>query len=914
MPDDAAIASPVRDLLALVTRAREAAISDPFGNPVQSVALAISRRMDRGELDLPALSVLVHELRDRAAADRARRLAEYAGPAPGWDALAAEAVAGDWDEVAARLDRPRVAAVFTSHPTFAHPPRVYAALAEAAGGAPLPRLPTHRPERPTLEDEFALAADAVTRGRDALDDLAAALLRAARERFPDRWTEAVPGPVLLATWVGFDTDGRTDIGWWDSLRLRLRLKRMQLVRLAAQCATVPTGAVLAARLEQAAAVVDAQIAACPTGPDPETASRFARALVGGREAALTGPEPLLPLFEDAIGRADPDGQVALAVARAGLLRHGLSLAHVHVRLNAAQIHNVARLRLGLTDPPGDPARRRALLAGITDALRDVRPVPVDTGALLAEQSSAARMAMLVAQIVKHVDGAAPVRFLIAETEGGYTLLAALWLARLFGVEHRVEISPLFETSEALERGERVVEEALRSPQWRAYLRRHGRMCLQFGYSDSGRYVGQLAASSLIERLRLRAADLLTRHGLTDVELVLFDTHGESVGRGAHPGTLADRLAYLSPDAGRQAFARAGVAVREECAFQGGDGYLLFGTPALAGATVARLAERAFAPVPDAADPVYDDPDFAVNFFASIAADMRGLVEDPGYAALLGTFGPALLDPTGSRPPARQSDTGGPAAIRHPRELRAIPNNAVLHQLGWLANTVYGLGDGAARQSEEFAELRRSSPRFRRALDLAAHALARSDLDVLRAVAATLDPGSWLNRAGASTVPGRREALVAVAAALERLDLSARVWATFRRLQADYLRLRAAWPDAPRMPDRLVLLHAVRLAAIQRIWLLAVAVPDFAARPDATHAGLVDRLLRLDVPAVLDLLVRIFPAQPGEAAARDYAEPRGPAAAASYAREHEGLFGPMAELFALVREVSAAVTHEVGAFG
>ena len=42
--------------------------------------------------------------------------------------------------------------------------------------------------------------------------------------------------------------------------------------------------------------------------------------------------------------------------------------------------------------------------------------------------------MTVAQIVKHVDGSVPVRFLIAETETGYTLLTALWLARLFGIE------------------------------------------------------------------------------------------------------------------------------------------------------------------------------------------------------------------------------------------------------------------------------------------------------------------------------------------------------------------------------------------------------------------------------------------------------------------------------------------------
>ena len=116
--------------------------------------------------------------------------------------------------------------------------------------------------------------------------------------------------------------------------------------------------------------------------------------------------------------------------------------------------------------------------------------------------------MTVAQIVKHVDSSMPVRFLIAETETGYTLLAALWLARLFGVERHIEISPLFETAEALEHGATVLEEALRSPHYRAYLQSTGRLALQFGYSDSGRYVGQLAASYLIERLRLKIGQTL----------------------------------------------------------------------------------------------------------------------------------------------------------------------------------------------------------------------------------------------------------------------------------------------------------------------------------------------------------------------------------------------------------------------
>ena len=86
----------------------------------------------------------------------------------------------------------------------------------------------------------------------------------------------------------------------------------------------------------------------------------------------------------------------------------------------------------------------------------------------------ASFAMVVAQIVKHVDGSKPVRFLIAETETGYTLLAALWLARLCGIENHVEISPLFETRTALERGAEIVAGALAVPAYRDYLRGRGR--------------------------------------------------------------------------------------------------------------------------------------------------------------------------------------------------------------------------------------------------------------------------------------------------------------------------------------------------------------------------------------------------------------------------------------------------------
>jgi phosphoenolpyruvate carboxylase len=910
-------------LLSQLENMRAALEQDPFGNPVLSMSLAISRRIDRGELTPATLQTLILSLRDAAFADRAVRIAAYVGGVDraanlaAMRRLAASLVRPDPADSAvpfaafrAAVERIRFACVFTAHPTFSLPAPVGAALAALASGEAAQRFASHRPTGVTLAEEFDQAAAAIARGRDALDALTASILAEAQAAWPGRWREVIPRPVILTSWVGYDTDGRTDIAWYDTLRLRLRMKRFQLARLAAAAASSPA---LHARLCTAEAAVAAQIDACPASPDPDAAAVFAHAMLGRREDALISAAPLLPLFDAAIAAAAEP--MTLAVARAGLMAHGLSLAHTHVRLNASQLHNVVRQRLGLADPPEDKSRRRALLTAINAALDELAPVAVDFGALLAEQASAARLMMTVAQIIKHIDADTPIRFLIAETETGYTLLCALWLARLFGIEDRVEISPLFETADALEHGARVLDEALRSPHWCAYLRRTGRLAVQFGYSDSGRYVGQTAASYMIERLRLKIAGLLARHGLAGVEVILFDTHGESVGRGAHPGALAARLDYLAPPASRAAFAEAGIATREEAAFQGGDGYLLFGTPELALATIARVGEHALRTPAASPDPVYDDADFGADFFSTHRAGMEALVEDPGYAALLGAFGPALLDKTGSRPAARQSDgMGGPATIRHPRELRAIPNNAILQQLGFMANVLQGLGEAAHRHPETFADMPAASARFANAMALPAHALACSDLDVLRAVIASLDPGTWLDRAAHAQIAGRREALVSVARGLERVDISARAQAMFRRIQADHVALRAAWPDAPVMQTRLMLLHALRLALIHRIWLLEAAIPDFSPRHGVTRQGLEGRILRLDIDASLALLEDVFPALPDPAAALDYAEPPGPRMSAAYTREHATLFAPMRTLFAQIREIGAAVTHEVGAFG
>ena len=195
---------PLQELLARLREARAAAAQDPFGDPVLLIALAISRRMDDGVLELDGLAAMVQQLSDSAAAERAKRIAAYVGldgGPPDLASLAERLVRPDPEDspipfarYRALVETPRFAAVFTAHPTFSLPYETNQALALAASGAAWPEGLVHRPTAPTLAEEFRQAVAAIQRGRDALDGLAGALLTAAKGVWGDRWTGSGPAP------------------------------------------------------------------------------------------------------------------------------------------------------------------------------------------------------------------------------------------------------------------------------------------------------------------------------------------------------------------------------------------------------------------------------------------------------------------------------------------------------------------------------------------------------------------------------------------------------------------------------------------------------------------------------------------------------------------------------------------------
>ena len=78
----------------------------------------------------------------------------------------------------------------------------------------------------------------------------------------------------------------------------------------------------------------------------------------GRPGRLTSTAPLIELIDAALATVAEDAIARrLLVLRAEMAGHGLGLAHIHVRLNATQVHNAIRKTIGMEAPPGMTAFR-----------------------------------------------------------------------------------------------------------------------------------------------------------------------------------------------------------------------------------------------------------------------------------------------------------------------------------------------------------------------------------------------------------------------------------------------------------------------------------------------------------------------------------------------------------------------------
>jgi len=919
----------------------------PSLNPIVNVAFDLSRRLENGDISFDDLKSLATRLMDSACIHRALLLKEQIGvesehaTRKEFSEFIAREVAGidpdDFEAFKARFARARNGIVFTAHPTFGLSEALSDRIAEiAVSGAAAGQtigLP-HRPDPSlTLDYEHGRVEGAIRNLRDAYADLLADFFAAAHSTFGDRAFKADPQLATFASWVGYDLDGRTDIKWTFSFVMRLKEKMAALADIRARFlelkGVLGDGAEMARLSRQITGKLDLAIAATQAfiqalekvGKDGFTLAHAANAITQGDGHNMVSAEPILALLDQILDVA-PDTRAKIAVASlAGLLRAtGLGISHIHVRVNAVQINNA--FRAFVHESWTRDLTERQALARIVDMIHSVKPESVNFETLDLENATAIRQFALVAQIAKHIDRDTPIRYLIAECESPATILIAVYFAKLFGVSDIVDISPLFETPAALETGPRLVERLLAEKAYVDYVKGRGRIAVQTGYSDAGRFIGQIAAGLAHERLHHGLAEVLRKAGMKDVEILIFSTHGESMGRGAHPGPLRRRLRYVFPGESRWRFFRAGIPVKHETSFQGGDGYLFFANRAFAQRALATIIMSGRDPG-EGEDSFYTDTNLALDFQIRLRDYQQELFAHPGYRALLGAFGANLLFKTGSRPVKRQgdhhSDRGDPA------RMRAIPNNAILQQFGYVANVVSGLGAAVGSERERFVEMAKKSARLGPLIEMIARAKQLSSLNAVGANALIFDAGFWALRASWAREPHLDGAFKLLAERLLDDDRAGKIAGLAHYLRLDAIELHGILEEigleTGKIPDdhrlELDLLQAIRAALIMRIFILTAQLPRFTPTNEVTHDEIVRKALSLEIPEVVQVMRQAFPRRvddphdDGLFAEKATYLPKG---IDDYGRIETEILEPMEQAYELVREIGTGISHHWGAFG
>jgi phosphoenolpyruvate carboxylase len=920
----------------------------PSLNPIINVAFNLSRELEAGNTSFEELKTLAGRLMDRACVQRALRLREQIGfvdektTQSEFSAFVTESAGQGKDEAAfkrfaERWSRARTGIVFTAHPTFGLSEALCEritkiALAGSANGQTI-GVP-HRPDAPlTLDYEHRAVQKSIHNLRDAYVDLAATFFKTAAQRFGDKAFKLKPAFATIASWVGYDLDGRTDIKWTFSLLIRLREKRASLndirERFLALKGVIDDGGEvqrisrqITGKLDLTIAAVDEQIEALERiGSDGFTLAQAANVITRVDSYNLVTTEPIITLLDSLIDAA-PGAEAKQAVAALASLvgATGLGTSHIHLRVNAVQINNA--FRAFVHEPWTRDLTERQALARIVEMIRTAKPEAVNFETLDLENATAIRQFALAAQMVKYVDRDTPIRYLIAECESPATILIAVFFAKLFGVEKHVDISPLFETPAALETGSRLIERLLAEEAYRDYVRGRGRLCVQTGYSDAGRFIGQIAAGLAHERLQHGLADVVHKADLKGVETLIFSTHGESMGRGAHPGPLRRRLRYVLSGESRWRFFRHGLPLKHETSFQGGDGYLFFSNTAFAARALTTIVMSGKDPG-EGEDPFYTDVNLSLDFQLRLRGYQQHLFAHPGYRALLGAFGANLLFKTGSRPVKRQGDHASGGA--DPARMRAIPNNAILQQFGYVANVVAGLGAAVGSERERFVELAKRSPRLRPLIEMIARAKQLSSLNAVGANAIPFDAGFWASRASWGREPHLEGAFKTLASRLLNDDRARQINGLAHYLRLDAIDLHSMLEDigleGGKIPDdhrlELDLLQAIRLALIMRIFILAAQLPRFTPTNEVSHDEIFRSALALEIPDVVAVMRQAFPRRTTaayDAAAFTEQATYLPKGIDDYGRIETEILEPLEQAYEFVREIGTGISHHWGAFG
>ncbi len=957
---------------------RSGAEKDPFSNSITMLALDISRRLEKNKLNYSALEALIQRLAVGSFGLRADRLKSYIGKIDKKqnieiikkiikDLAFEEKKKITFQEFNRKISKEIFGIVLTAHPTFGMTYNMMLELAKLAtsknnnknlsdkelkGIVKEVFKTEQRPEKKiTLDFEHNLSMSALKFLQASLRSFYEVIIDVSKKLFPGNYHRITPQIFRLHTWVGYDVDGRGDIFWSDSFSKRLKVKVEQL-----DIYQQRVNKIIKLNKDKGCEIELSQIRNIITNAlktNSEALTKFTQKdfvndlnsikqvsnfLHRNKDKLLTNSLLILEKISSVLNYlVEKDSSKnnntinEILIFKIELSNFGLGLGRTQLRLNANQLNNAISKEIDLMGDPNDPSNKLTYLNIISKMIDKVKPVKINFGSIYEENMNARRYFMLTRQILKYIDENQSIRFLIAECDYPLTVMTALYFSKLFGVESKIDISPLFETEKGLEIGDDVIRTLLRNSNFKKYILARKKLTVQTGFSDAGRYLGQSAAVLSIENLQRKIAKAMHDLNISNVKLLIFNTHGESIGRGGHPVSLIDRLKYVNCSYTRKKLMDWKIDLIQEMSFQGGDGYQYFMNHDLAFAAISRITEFCYDDSSVKSDALYDSVDFGIEFVNTIKNFNTEIMDDPNYAALLNVFGSNLTHSTGSRSVKRHIDSSIKTLVYHPSQTRAIPQNSILQQLGMLANSLGGVGRFIGKDQKKFVKIYNNSERFKRIMDIVQHAFAFSDIEVLKAYIDCFDPGMWLSWSTRTADSERSKNMKEVANLLEKFDVHWRLNKVYRGLHQEYMEIRN-WILGRKLRgriavgrgrviekeirDELLLMHGIRVAIFHEIFLLSVRIPKFSDQAGTSRDEVIAKLIRFDVFNAVETLRKIFPAGQVKTSNIGFSDKSNYVSEGNinYTKEEKSIFQKLEALYECARRVSNGINHFIGSVG
>ena len=762
-------------------------------------------------------------------------------------------------------------AVFTAHPVFELTKTSSETISKCAeGNSKIYKKNIYsQREKISLKEEHDEALNAIFNARKAISSLNRKILEKREKDQIPKWKEKLPLMLGVSTWVGYDLDGRSDISWLDTFYLRLLEKKIALAYYINLLDTLKLSEVEDVLKKFKTELYFTKKEVEGFGDIKNKTKNFSKAinLFTERQNKLISSHKLSnELHKIAKKLSRNKDCISLMVIAADLKNHGFGIAEVHLRVNTSQIHNAMSFELDWDIfYKNNLISSKSLLDKLSEKLLAEKKWKINFKNLDDETAIAKRQLMIATQIFKHIDSDQPIRFLIAECEQPISVFSALYLAKKLNIHEKIDISPLFETKYGLEHGHEVIKDLLLQKTFVSYIRNRKRLSIQTGFSDAGRFIGQIAANIEIEQLQLRIAKILSETENLNVDLLLFNTHGEALGRGGTQSTMAERVLFMITPYVRYITSKMQLHLYHQTSFQGGDGYRLFGTKNLANITISRIFYAEIKKYNNKVlnDSFYIKENFSKDFFLFLKNWHNNLFTNSAYHDLVSMFSTNLLVLAGSRPSKRPTKEKN--INKSLSEIRAITHNAILQQLGFLANVISGFGKTANVDLKQFLDIYKSSNRLKQLLMIVIKAKSIGSLNTVLAYCNILDPGFWIDQAYHEKQVLNKFAYRKIGNHLRNDKRVSKIKHLIWRLRDDLMDLYMVTEKAEKNNIRtsgkkrvnLDILHSLRIALIINSLVIICKLPKLSAGNKFTNSDILSYALILDFNGVIKIIRSAF---------------------------------------------------------